>query len=148
MSRQHAPMKVKLQDVRYWLALCLLLACGKRSYGSFGLRNIPDLLCNTGIGTSSLLNLGCMVECMLHIEPISRYVNYGCWCGFGGAGEPIDNIDRCCQSHDLCYDQALKKGSCTLWQLYTTWYWWRCTEGYPSCLGNQIDTCFIISQMR
>ena len=32
--------------------------------------------------------------------------NYGCWCGVGGSGRPIDRIDRCCWAHDKCFEQA------------------------------------------
>lgn len=30
---------------------------------------------------------------------------YGKWCGPGcsGPGAPIDDVDACCQAHDLCY---------------------------------------------
>ncbi|MED4784631.1 phospholipase [Brevibacillus choshinensis] len=32
---------------------------------------------------------------------------YGNWCGPGcsGPGAPIDDIDRCCKRHDLCYEK-------------------------------------------
>jgi len=46
---------------------------------------------------------------------LTSLVNYGNWCGLGNNGEtPIDNIDACCQNHDMCYDNVMNSGQCKL----------------------------------
>lgn len=34
------------------------------------------------------------------------YLSYGCWCGLGGNGTVVDDIDKCCFAHDKCYSNA------------------------------------------
>jgi len=38
------------------------------------------------------------------------FAGYGNWCGSGGKGKPIDEADRICQIHDVCYTKAEKAG--------------------------------------
>ena len=38
----------------------------------------------------------------------SDYWDYGCYCGLGGAGTPVDATDECCQTHDRCWDKVKK----------------------------------------
>ena len=37
------------------------------------------------------------------------YMDYGCYCGFGGDGFPIDETDSCCQFHDACWTKVEEK---------------------------------------
>lgn len=41
----------------------------------------------------ALWNLDKMSICRLGY-PAAVYNNYGCWCGVGGSGKPMDGIDR------------------------------------------------------
>lgn len=38
----------------------------------------------------------------------SEYWDYGCFCGKGGEGTPVDATDTCCQTHDACWAQVKK----------------------------------------
>ncbi|CAJ0604873.1 unnamed protein product [Cylicocyclus nassatus] len=69
-----------------------------------------------------------------------RYNHYGCWCGPGGSGKPIDGIDTCCMHHDLCYDEAVKSGVCSKIGSYLRHYGWDCVkernEKHAKCRGE------------
>ncbi|GMR38020.1 hypothetical protein PMAYCL1PPCAC_08215 [Pristionchus mayeri] len=59
----------------------------------------------------SLWNLERVTECVLGYSAI-HYNDYGCWCGPGGSGTPVDGIDDCCMKHDKCYDAAVDSKLC------------------------------------
>nr|CAH7718210.1 unnamed protein product [Callosobruchus chinensis] len=76
-----------------------------------------------------VINLYNMISCTTGCRPLS-YKGYGCYCGFMGSGYAIDDIDRCCQMHDACYDWA----KCPIsGMVYILPYFWKCVSDQPHC---------------
>uniref|UniRef100_A0A0N4Z077 Phospholipase A2 n=1 Tax=Parastrongyloides trichosuri TaxID=131310 RepID=A0A0N4Z077_PARTI len=105
--------------------------------------SIPSLLliyCNDEIIEDSsskrltaLWNLQMMSECELGYSAII-YNNYGCWCGVGGSGTPVDEIDECCEHHDKCYDAAIDAKICfDVPYEYLDDYTWSCINKSAIC---------------
>nr|P86456.1 RecName: Full=Acidic phospholipase A2 SpII RP4; Short=Ba SpII RP4; Short=svPLA2; AltName: Full=Phosphatidylcholine 2-acylhydrolase [Bothrops alternatus] len=44
---------------------------------------------------------------------------YGCYCGWGGIGQPRDATDRCCFVHDCCYGKVTNCNPKTATYSYT-----------------------------
>ncbi|KHJ77717.1 phospholipase A2 [Oesophagostomum dentatum] len=76
----------------------------------------------------ALLNFDKVTKCMLGYTAL-HYNGYGCYCGRGGSGIPIDGIDTCCMHHDHCYEKAVESGACssTIWE-YINLYDWSCVN--------------------
>ncbi|MFH4977080.1 hypothetical protein AB6A40_003789 [Gnathostoma spinigerum] len=85
---------------------------------------------------NALWNFNSMASCRLNVSGLT-YNNYGCYCGYGGRGQPVDSIDRCCFYHDICYGNAIDCGQCSKWyQLYIGNYAWECINGKPTCKAS------------
>uniref|UniRef100_A0A2D4PRR8 phospholipase A2 n=1 Tax=Micrurus surinamensis TaxID=129470 RepID=A0A2D4PRR8_MICSU len=75
-----------------------------------------------------------MIQCTIPgSNPLRDYADYGCYCGRGGSGTPVDDLDRCCQVHDNCYGEAETVHNCSP---YWTPYSYTCSEGKLTCTDN------------
>ncbi|XP_028416920.1 phospholipase A2-like [Dendronephthya gigantea] len=50
------------------------------------------------------------------------YNGYGCHCGKGGHGKALDDVDRCCETHDRCYKELKDRRICSGWGIYIVHY--------------------------
>ncbi|XP_061197112.1 basic phospholipase A2 sphenotoxin subunit B-like [Saccostrea echinata] len=70
-------------------------------------------LCSTQVqGSREKRNLYELAEMISEVDKhnaLTAYNNYGCYCGWGGYGTPVDGIDACCQTHDNCYGNITAK---------------------------------------
>ncbi|NXJ78805.1 PA21B Phospholipase, partial [Trogon melanurus] len=88
------------------------------------------------VSPRAVWNLRKMIKCTLpDSHPFLQFGNYGCYCGLGGHGTPVDELDECCQAHDHCYSEAEKLKSCTflLDNPYTEWYSFTCSDREITC---------------
>ncbi|XP_078357398.1 phospholipase A2-like [Oculina patagonica] len=84
------------------------------------------------------VQFGLMIWCETKRNPFA-YNGYGCHCGVGGKGEPLDEIDRCCLIHDKCYDDIIDNKICGSYEsaVYLTFYW---RYGCSSCASRRFNT--------
>ncbi|XP_070537142.1 acidic phospholipase A2-like [Ptychodera flava] len=68
-------------------------------------------------GVQSLIDFKRMINCATGRSSL-YYIKYGCYCGLGGRGKPVDATDRCCKAHDDCYTRAKKSSGCGTLQVY------------------------------
>ncbi|XP_062962389.1 putative inactive group IIC secretory phospholipase A2 isoform X2 [Cynocephalus volans] len=82
---------------------------------SSGMKVVASLLifvsCLTAPTHCSFWQFQRMVKRVTGRSAFFSYYGYGCYCGLGGKGVPMDDTDRCCLAHDCCYEK-LKEFGC------------------------------------
>ncbi|XP_022808626.1 phospholipase A2 A2-actitoxin-Cgg2a-like isoform X2 [Stylophora pistillata] len=79
----------------------------------------------------NFLQFGLMILCEVGRNPLD-YNGYGCYCGLGGRGTPVDEIDECCYIHDQCYIAIEKSNICSPFPVLSITYK---RDGCSKCRG-------------
>ncbi|XP_018428583.1 PREDICTED: phospholipase A2, minor isoenzyme-like [Nanorana parkeri] len=86
--------------------------------------------------TRNLLQFRKIIKCTIpDSKPLDDYNGYGCYCGFGGSGTPVDSLDACCKVHDNCYSDSRSVVNCN--PIFDNPY----TEFYAYSCENKVVTC-------
>ncbi|KAM8759874.1 phospholipase A2-like [Acanthopagrus schlegelii] len=87
-------------------------------------------------------HFGKMIRCVQPgVNPL-KYNNYGCYCGLGGQGTPVDEVDQCCKVHDACYRAQMRNPQCQGFfkKPYLIHYQQKCSQRRPTCSASN-DRC-------
>ncbi|XP_072354569.1 phospholipase A2, minor isoenzyme-like isoform X2 [Scyliorhinus torazame] len=97
---------------------------------------LTGALLGEGFRPNAIWQFHNMIKCVVpNSRPVFDYSDYGCYCGFGGSGIPVDELDRCCQVHDLCYGGTSNVKECRpiYDNPYIKLYKYSCSGGIATC---------------
>uniref|UniRef100_A0A672TDL9 Phospholipase A2 n=2 Tax=Sinocyclocheilus grahami TaxID=75366 RepID=A0A672TDL9_SINGR len=119
------------------MAVCLTLLILTVTLNIFSVAHLNSI--------KNLLQFKDMIKCTVpDSSPLLDFADYGCFCGLGGTGTPVDQLDQCCFTHDACYGTAKTLQSCSsvLDNPYTNTYDYKCDENTKTvtCLDSN-DEC-------
>nr|P23028.2 RecName: Full=Acidic phospholipase A2 homolog textilotoxin D chain; Short=svPLA2 homolog; Flags: Precursor [Pseudonaja textilis]AAZ22644.1 textilotoxin D chain precursor [Pseudonaja textilis] len=84
----------------------------------------------------NIMLFGNMIQCTIPCEQSwLGYLDYGCYCGSGSSGIPVDDVDKCCKTHDECYYKAGQIPGCSVQpnEVFNVDYSYECNEGQLTC---------------
>ncbi|XP_031426643.1 phospholipase A2, minor isoenzyme-like [Clupea harengus] len=107
--------------------------------------SLPVFSLLVSVPDRNLIQFREMIKCTLpNSNPLLDFNDYGCFCGLGGEGTPVDQLDRCCEVHDGCYGLAQNHNACRflLDSPFTNIYDFTCnkTSKTVTCLSSN-DEC-------
>ncbi|XP_036602865.1 basic phospholipase A2-like [Trichosurus vulpecula] len=68
------------------------------------------MACGLSEVKGNLIQFRDMIGKLTGKNALFSYGFYGCYCGWGGRGTPLDATDRCCLAHDCCYSKVMNLG--------------------------------------
>ncbi|CAH2324584.1 phospholipase A2 [Pelobates cultripes] len=124
-------VKINKKQVKTW-STCSVHFANSSDYGPV----IPFWVVSIQSQPRNLLQFHSIIRCTIPgSKPILDYNQYGCYCGVGGSGTPVDDLDICCKIHDNCYGDSKKIEECKfiLDNPYMEFYSYSCKDHSVTC---------------
>ncbi|XP_013874818.1 phospholipase A2 [Austrofundulus limnaeus] len=82
-----------------------------------------------------------MIMCVQPDVNSLAYSDYGCYCGHKGTVTPVDEVDKCCQTHGRCYETFKTTPGCesTFKNPFLLIYKYSCVDQQVTCSDS--DKC-------